>query len=1121
MRRTRGGVHGFFLVLLASLVLSACGRDDFSARISAQVMLITRGVDGEGITIETRRAAPGVTVYLRPFDPRTGRIRDVSRAWKSARTNAAGIVQFGNAEGVFDLFADVDGDGRIDGRALRIPSGMKTTIAVITNADPADDPDAEEPEPEDPDPVDEDPDDETPDPVTEPPPPPIANYSIEINNGDATTNSYLAVVRVEADHATHVALTENPALLPDGVTRVVFTSGTTFGFQLSPGQGPKVVWAMFYNEHGDYAGPVSDMIVFHGPPPTPAIVDYLDVTENPPGTEDYLRGVTGAVEPNNTVRVYADRDLTHLIANTTANPDGSFGPVSILDGSMGNVEPPYDAIYITSTDYFGRESLPVWVTNDSTAPELNSSQLEVTWIVDGFRPGVGNPGDVLRFRYIGFDPSFVGGTVNMTSIGGPVTGFGGVYPLDVTFTVEADSDIEAATFIAAHVWDAAGNVSGWVVSTTVLVDSRIPATPSIEEYRGGNRRFHVRWDDPNLDVDFYAVQVSDETGTLVVDKAVPFMEYQCWMNGFQYMTGFRGVLGTFEHPDGQYCIPGYVYEPHDLFEVELDNCHVYDLRVRAIDFGGNLSEWSPWVQDRVIIPPPGLEAWTGLADVGSGLGTLYYSLEKVDYASEYEFGFSVTSGAPYAWSTGTVTSPARPVLPPKGTVPRIDGLPVSTRLYLSARAFDDTCASDYAAEISRVTDLRVFSKADGMAAFESLGGALALAGDLDSDGNADLAVGAMQAEYVGFVDTIDGGRTSTFGALYAPIDYDLPASPVAVTDVMGGPELEVLVGSPLENAGGVFMAGRVRIYDLSGVLLDTIDGTARGQQFGHSIATLDDLTFDGKAEFLVGSLGCENRDCGWPPLSDDPPTQGPGSVTLYDGALRVPLATLQGQAGQFFGASLSTTQDFDGDGVRDIVIGAPGAVGHPEVGKVYLISPVSGLLAILHAPLPWALQHRFGVAVSASGDLNGDGVPDIIVGAPGVEEREEGYVYAFTSETHSTWEYYWHQTGLVARASSRFGSAVDGNADLNGDGMPDVLVGAPGAIQSFAYGPGSVYVLDGRNGEILYEVRGQGDDGGIGYSVLTLPDLNGDPRYEWAVGAPGSAYGGNQAGRVYIFTTDP
>ena len=84
-------------------------------------------------------------------------------------------------------------------------------------------------------------------------------------------------------------------------------------------------------------------------------------------------------------------------------------------------------------------------------------------------------------------------------------------------------------------------------------------------------------------------------------------------------------------------------------------------------------------------------------------------------------------------------------------------------------------------------------------------------------------------------------------------------------------------------------------------------------------------------------------------------------------------------------------------------------------------------------------QDNFGSAVAPLDDLDGNGVPDLAVGAPQDPEIGAGYVSVFSGKTGELLATHWGEA-----VGDRFGAAIAGAGDHDGDGVPDLLIGAPG-----------------------------------------------------------------------------
>ncbi|MCA9773744.1 MAG: FG-GAP repeat protein, partial [Myxococcales bacterium] len=132
----------------------------------------------------------------------------------------------------------------------------------------------------------------------------------------------------------------------------------------------------------------------------------------------------------------------------------------------------------------------------------------------------------------------------------------------------------------------------------------------------------------------------------------------------------------------------------------------------------------------------------------------------------------------------------------------------------------------------------------------------------------------------------------------------------------------------------------------------------------------------------------------------------------------------------------------------------------------------------------------FGGAISGAGDVDRDGTPDVIIGArlfDGPAGADSGQAVVRSG-----------RTGAVLRtlngenAGDRFGAAVSGAGDVNGDGTPDLLVGAVGWDSPSATDVGKVYVYSGATGALIRSIEGEAAFDVLGRGLDTLGDVNGD-----------------------------
>ena len=233
-----------------------------------------------------------------------------------------------------------------------------------------------------------------------------------------------------------------------------------------------------------------------------------------------------------------------------------------------------------------------------------------------------------------------------------------------------------------------------------------------------------------------------------------------------------------------------------------------------------------------------------------------------------------------------------------------------------------------------------------------------------------------------------------------------------------------------------------------------------GDRFGNSVASLGDLDGDGVVELAAGA-----------PRHDDGGTRRGAVDILFrnaDGTVKAETKISSTQGGltgpldndNHFGVSLASLGDLDGDGIADLAVGANGDDdGGIDRGAVYILflyanSTVKGEQKISSAQGgltgPLINGDSFGVSVASLGDLDGDGIGDLAVGADGDDDggidrgalyilflKADGSVKA-EKKISSTMDSF---TGPL-NVGDRFGNSLASPSDVDGDGIADLAVGA-------------------------------------------------------------------------------
>ncbi len=383
--------------------------------------------------------------------------------------------------------------------------------------------------------------------------------------------------------------------------------------------------------------------------------------------------------------------------------------------------------------------------------------------------------------------------------------------------------------------------------------------------------------------------------------------------------------------------------------------------------------------------------------------------------------------------------------------------------------------------------------------------------DVNGDGFDDVVVGAKWVAVrsvlqMGTVSVFHGSATGVAATAERVIQSpgtsggeSFGSSVAGAGDLNGDGYADLVVGTPGSDPRGLGQAGAVYVFPGSAAGVGStptqvLEGAARSNEFGFSVAGAGDVNGDGYADLVVGS-----------PYAAAGALSNTGTASLFlgsaAGVASVAARVLQGGvADGYFGIAVAGAGDVNGDGYNDLVVGAPYAVtgGRSRAGtaSVFLGNATGLETAAARVLEGVAADDNFGRAVARAGDLNGDGYDDLVVGASGASRG--GLISAGTIHV-----FHGGASGVPAGATTvltgadrvGLGVAVAGAGDVNGDGYDDLVVGTQSGLVSVFHGGAAgigtdaARVLTGTDWTFP-SVAGAGDVNGDGYDDLVVGTQN-------------------------------
>jgi hypothetical protein len=389
------------------------------------------------------------------------------------------------------------------------------------------------------------------------------------------------------------------------------------------------------------------------------------------------------------------------------------------------------------------------------------------------------------------------------------------------------------------------------------------------------------------------------------------------------------------------------------------------------------------------------------------------------------------------------------------------------------------------------------------------GAGVAGSDDINSDGVPDLLVAAVCSPDPGQVFVFSGKDFTLLLTIDSPSAQTRTLFGECLTSVddINGDEIpDILIGDQSVDVEGNENQGQAYIFSgADGILLRTIDVPNPGPRawFGWGLCRIGDIDGDTIGDYVIPACGqygdFSNR----------------GKVFLFSGLSGGLIRTIEIPDSESFGEWTADLGDINGDGISDLLIGDR----FWDAGRAFIFSGADGnLLLTLDNPNPQS-GDEFGFRLDGAGDVNGDGIPDMIVGA--TNQEVEGYragqafvLSGFDGSLLLTLDNPNPQDG------GSFGWSVAGVGDVDIDGVPDMLVSAPYQNVGDNRAQGRAFLFSGGDGSLLKTLNTPNPQpwACFGEMVAGVGDLNDDGMPDLLIGAYEQNVGGNQyQGQAFLF----